>query len=118
MGRVVQFKAASKTSRVDTLGKSGKLIEFPRRPVAARYAWQAMDYELGQVLAAGMDAELIVDGAGCWVLVKAKDSLIYVFLIDSADVLFTVLPADEFEEIRPELECWASEVFSWLWRDA
>ena len=117
MGKLIEFKAVNKVSHVDTLGKPGELVEFPRRPMAARAMWQRMDFETAQVMAFGMDTELIADGS-CWVLVKVKDSAAYVFLIDSAEALFTVVGVDEFEAMRPELECWAGEVFSWLRQDA
>lgn len=117
MGVVVPFRATSKAYGDDRRGKRGEVIEFPRRPMAARYEWQPMDFELAQVLAAGMDAERISDGS-CWALVRIKDSAAFVFLIDEGEALFTVMPADDFEAMRPELERWAPEVFSWLWRDA
>ena len=113
MGRVILFRSVNKVSRDDTLGKPGKVVQFPRGPMAARYEWQAMDFEEAQVMAHGMDAERISDGS-CWTLVRIKGSSAFVFLIDSVEAWFTVMPADDFEAMRGELERWAGEVFSWL----
>lgn len=116
MGVVVQLKAVNKVSRDDRPDKRCDVVEFPRGPMAARYEWQPMDFELAQVLGAALDAERIVDGAGCWVLVKIKDSWSYVFLIGEGGALFTAVDVEDFEAMRAELERWSGEVFSWLMR--
>lgn len=117
MGVVVQLRATSKVSLADRPDKRGDVIAFPSGPMAAGHRWRVMDFELAQVLALGMDARRIVDES-CWVLVRIKDSLVFVFLIAEAEALFSVMPIDDFEAMRGELERWAPEVFSWLWRDA
>lgn len=117
MGKLIEFKPVNKVSRDDRPDKPGKVVELPRRPKAARYEWRVMDFELAQVLGAALDAERISDGS-CWVLVRIKDSAAFVFLVDSGDGLFTVVGVDDFQAMRPELEQWAGEVFSWLWLTA
>lgn len=117
MGVVVPFRATSKAYGDDTQGKRGEVVELPLRPMAARAMWERMSFETAQLMALGMDARRIVDES-CWVLVRVKDSSAYAFLIDEAEALFSVMPADDFEAMRGELERWAGEVFCWLWRDA
>lgn len=117
MGELIGFRTTSKVSRDDRLGIGGEVVEFPLQPMAARAMWQRMDFELAQVLGAALDARKISDGS-CWVLTRVKGSWSYVFLIDSVDALFSVMTADDFQAMRPELEQWAGEVFCWLWQGA
>lgn len=117
MGVVIPFRSVNKVSRDDRPDKRGEVVELPLRPMAARYEWRVMDFELAQVLGAALDAERISDGA-CWVLVRVKDSWAFMFLIYEAEALFSVVGVEDFEAMRPELEHWTSEVFSWLRRDA